>query len=41
MSFDFAALMQFLMKLFEAFKNLAEKLGIVAPEGENNEEAEA
>ena len=29
MSFDFAALMQFLMKLFDAFKSLAEKLGIV------------
>ena len=39
MSFDFAALMQFLMKLFNAFKSLAEKLGIVAPEDENNEEA--
>ncbi len=36
MSFDFAALMQFLMKLFAAFKNLAEKLGIVAPEAEEN-----
>ena len=31
-SFDFAALMQFLMKLFAAFKSLAEKLGIVGEE---------
>lgn len=29
MQFDFSALMQFLMKLFEAFKKLAESLGIV------------
>ncbi len=33
-SFDFAALMQFLMKLFAAFKGLAEKLGITDTEGE-------
>ncbi len=32
-SFDFAALMQFLMNLFAAFKSLAEKLGIVGGEG--------
>ncbi len=38
MSFDFAALMQFLMKLFEAFKSLAEKLGIVGSEGEETVE---
>ena len=32
MQFDFSALMQFLMKLFEAFKKLAESLGIVGGE---------